>query len=334
MIRLKDYQQILFDLVSKRKRLCAIWPRRSGKDVAALTFLVEQASKEVGIYFYVFPTYCVGRKVLFHSIIPELFQELDVDGKNLIINLKNGSTIEVIIFNNLDLDRNPKGIVISEIFQHLDLSTLKDYKGFLLIIGSGNQWLDKIYRDCAESDDWSTYYKPYMFDIFKKSKEKELDLFGIFHKHHDAQWDKLNEYISALKSILYSAYDEVSETDEGDVYRFNHIQDIKNILKESENYVKLAEEAVVEPFKIVGLLASISPENYDSVFRNLRRTYSLCVQVHASIDASNGIENTLAKEDTEKGLKWIQKTQERYKDLAEIILLARKMVMMDKKENE
>jgi phage terminase large subunit len=122
----RAYQEPLFlARESGLKRFVTVWHRRAGKDLTWLNFVAREAFKRVGAYYYVFPTYAQGRKILwdgrdkegrkFLNYIPSQLIEKTNDTE-LKITLTNGSTIQVIGADNPDsvVGTNPVGIVFSE----------------------------------------------------------------------------------------------------------------------------------------------------------------------------------------------------------------------------
>jgi hypothetical protein len=102
-----------------------IWHRRAGKDKSLINLLTKKAAERVGNYFYLFPTYSQGRKILWEGIDKEGFKFLDHIPKELIANqnnqemkieLVNGSTIRVVGTDNINsiVGTNPVGCVFSE----------------------------------------------------------------------------------------------------------------------------------------------------------------------------------------------------------------------------
>lgn len=108
------------------KRAVLVWHRRAGKEKTCWNFLLTRAVQKVGIYYYFFPHFSQGRKILWdgvdkdgyrllHHIPPEL-----VDGSpnstEMKVRLKNGSLIQVIGTNNVDsiVGTNPVGCVFTE----------------------------------------------------------------------------------------------------------------------------------------------------------------------------------------------------------------------------
>lgn len=107
------------------KRAICIWHRRAGKDLTLVNLLVKEAFKRVGTYFYLFPTYSQGRKIIWNGINGEGMRFLDYIPKEIIkkkldqemfVELKNGSIIQIIGTDDIDriVGTNPVGCVFSE----------------------------------------------------------------------------------------------------------------------------------------------------------------------------------------------------------------------------
>jgi len=124
----RDYQIPVFEALEKKnyKKLVVIWPRRSGKDLAAFNIIIRAAFRRVGTYFYVFPTFSSGRRILWDALTISGARVLDFIPKELIestneqmmrIKLINGSIISIIGSDNFDntiVGTNPIGMVFSE----------------------------------------------------------------------------------------------------------------------------------------------------------------------------------------------------------------------------
>lgn len=122
----RPYQAPLYNCISNGfKRAVAVWHRRAGKDKTLLNLLVAQAFKRVGVYYYLFPTYQQGRKVLWDGIDRNGFRYMDhipeslranTNQAEMKIKLKNGSLIQIVGTDNIDSVRgtNPIGCVFSE----------------------------------------------------------------------------------------------------------------------------------------------------------------------------------------------------------------------------
>lgn len=122
----RAYQQPVIDAMERFKRLILIWHRRAGKDKTCLNITIEQMQKRVGTYYYLFPTYKQGKKVLWEGIdkdgLPFLahFPAHLIDGApnntELKIKLTNGSVFQVVGTDHYDhlVGTNPVGTVWSE----------------------------------------------------------------------------------------------------------------------------------------------------------------------------------------------------------------------------
>ncbi len=117
---------ILQAMHPKYKRFVAVWHRRSGKDKTILNAVISKMLERVGTYFYVFPTFNQGRKVLWAGIDRDGMKFLEHFPKELVkgepnntemrIKLKNGSIFQVVGADNIDnlVGTNPIGVVFSE----------------------------------------------------------------------------------------------------------------------------------------------------------------------------------------------------------------------------
>jgi phage terminase large subunit len=108
------------------RRAVLVWHRRAGKEKTCWNFMLMQAIQKVGTYYYFFPSFAQGRKVLWDFIDKDGYRVLDhlpeqlISGKpnatEMKIRLKNGSLIQIIGTNNIDsiVGTNPIGSVFSE----------------------------------------------------------------------------------------------------------------------------------------------------------------------------------------------------------------------------
>lgn len=107
------------------KRIIQMWHRRGGKDKLDLNIIAKAMHQKVGTYYYFFPTYSQGKKVLWEGIGKDGFRYIDhfpeelVDRKNdteMKIQYKNGSLFQIIGTDDIDkiVGTNPVGVVFSE----------------------------------------------------------------------------------------------------------------------------------------------------------------------------------------------------------------------------
>jgi hypothetical protein len=108
------------------KRFVLVWHRRAGKEKTCWNYLICQAAKKVGIYYYFFPHFSQGRKILWDGVDKDGFRFLYhippemIDGSpnstEMKIRMRNGSLIQIIGTNNIDsiVGTNPIGCVFTE----------------------------------------------------------------------------------------------------------------------------------------------------------------------------------------------------------------------------
>lgn len=107
------------------KRAVLVWARRHGKDFACWNYMIWRAIQEVGTYFYIFPEYSHGKKVIWHGITEKGRRYLDqlprelvthLSSQDMRVTLINGSEIQIVGSANYDALRgtNPRGVVLSE----------------------------------------------------------------------------------------------------------------------------------------------------------------------------------------------------------------------------
>lgn len=111
------------------KRVLAVLPRRAGKDITALNYVIRRMWDSPGVYYYIFPTYSQAKKVIWDSITNEGHKIMDYFPSDLVISMnsqemkvrmraKNGkeSLFQLIGSDNYDalMGTNPRGCVFSE----------------------------------------------------------------------------------------------------------------------------------------------------------------------------------------------------------------------------
>lgn len=171
----RPYQMPLINAFEKEnfKRLLVIWPRRAGKDVVAFNLLIRAALRKIGVYYYIFPTYSQGKKVIWDSIkndgqsfLSYIPDELVVskNATEMKIVLSNSSIIQIVGSDNVDslMGTNPQGCVFSEYalqsplaYQYLRPILLAN-GGWSLFVstprGKNNLW--ELFKIADKSKDW------------------------------------------------------------------------------------------------------------------------------------------------------------------------------------
>ena len=107
------------------KRAVLLWHRRSGKDKSLVNFVTKKMFERVGSYFYFFPTYNQGRKILWNGMDRDGFKFTDhipislrkrTDNTSMLIETINGSIFQIVGTDNINsiVGTNPVGCVFSE----------------------------------------------------------------------------------------------------------------------------------------------------------------------------------------------------------------------------
>jgi len=123
----RDYQLPLFKAFDEGyKRFVTVWHRRAGKDKSYVNLVSKAMMERVGVYYYFFPTYAQGKKILWDGIDGAGFKFLDhfpkalIDGQpnstEMKLRFKNGSLFQVVGADNIDsiVGTNPVGCIFSE----------------------------------------------------------------------------------------------------------------------------------------------------------------------------------------------------------------------------
>jgi phage terminase large subunit len=122
----REYQLPLLSALDQGyKRLVCVWHRRAGKDKTLINIIAKKMFERVGSYYYFFPTYNQGRKIIWNGMDREGFkfihhipQELikRIDNSQMLIETINGSIFQVVGTDNIDsvVGTNPIGNVFSE----------------------------------------------------------------------------------------------------------------------------------------------------------------------------------------------------------------------------
>jgi hypothetical protein len=171
----REYQYSIMGAVpALKKRGVFVYHRRAGKDRSAWNKIISEAVKTKAIYYYFFPTYRHGRKVIWDGIdaatglkfldhIPAelLAKKNDTEMK---ITLTNGSIIQIVGTDDFDsiMGTNPLGCVFSE-FSLQDPRAwdyirpiLRENGGWAIFVftfrGRNHGW--QMYEMAKNNDDW------------------------------------------------------------------------------------------------------------------------------------------------------------------------------------
>lgn len=122
----RDYQEQFWLEMAKKKRGVLVWHRRAGKEKTCWNYMIVKACQKVGTYYYLFPEFSQGRKILWDGMdkegkkflnhIPQPLISGEPNATEMKIRLVNGSIIQIVGTNNVDsiVGTNPIGCVFSE----------------------------------------------------------------------------------------------------------------------------------------------------------------------------------------------------------------------------
>lgn len=175
----RAYQLALFNYLDNNKersrKALLVWPRQIGKDTGCFAYMLKEAARVPGNYFYIFPTAEEARKALWEKImdngvpilglLPEQAIER-ISNPEMCITLKDThSTVRI-----LGLDRNPDairgvtpmGVVFSE-FAYADIAPYRALLPALRKTGcwhilnstpNGRNHFYELYVGASKSDNW------------------------------------------------------------------------------------------------------------------------------------------------------------------------------------
>lgn len=172
----RDYQLPLYRAMdSGYTRALTVWHRRAGKDKSLWNLIIKKAFDRVGVYYYFFPTYSQGRKVIWDGIDRDGFRFLDhipaevraaTNATEMKIELANGSIIQIIGTDKYDsiMGTNPVGCVFSEYSLQNPAAwdfirpILRENGGWAVFnyTPRGKNHGHKLYQMACRNDDWYT----------------------------------------------------------------------------------------------------------------------------------------------------------------------------------
>lgn len=226
----RDYQKPLWRyLENGGKRAVIAWHRRSGKDSAMLNFCAVASQQRVGGYWFLMPEYGQCRKAIWNAVNPHtgklrLDEAFPVEmrestlNQEMLINLKNGSTFQLLGSDNYDslVGSTPAGIIFSE----YALSNPSSWSYFRPMILESNGWaifnstprgenhFHKMYEMAVSSESWfgqiltadqtGVFTPEQLADELKEMQSEHGEAFG------KSLW--LQEYYCSFTSAVLGAY--------------------------------------------------------------------------------------------------------------------------------
>jgi phage terminase large subunit len=227
---LRHYQApIRKALQEGKRRIIAILPRRAGKDLCCWNLLIREAIKKPAIYWMIYPTYSMGRKILWDgltndgkSFISYIPKELikSIHQQEMKIRLINESVIQIQGSDSPDrlVGANCYGAVFSEyalqdpiVYQQIIRPMLTANGGFAIFIstprGKGGNGLWELWNIAqSNKEHWFSY-------IMTVEETKHIDLAEI---HRQIQSGEMEEGLAkqewwcsfdrGIEGSFYGAY--------------------------------------------------------------------------------------------------------------------------------
>lgn len=224
----RDYQEPLFRAIdSGYKRAVVIWHRRAGKDKSLINIIAKKAMERVGTYYYLFPTYKQGKKIIWNGMDKDGFKFLNhvpdslvkrKDSTDMLVELINGSIIQVVGTDNIDsiVGTNPIGCVFSE-YALQDPKAwsflrpiLQENGGFAIFnyTPRGDNHGKTLYDAALERNNWFTQLLTAKeTGVFTEEQLKE-ELHELKQEHGDDEGQALfeQEYLCSFSAPVIGSY--------------------------------------------------------------------------------------------------------------------------------
>ena len=161
----RDYQIPLYNCIPDGyKRAVAVWHRRAGKDKTMLNITCREAMKTPAAYYYIFPEYNQGRKILWDGRGKDGMKYMDhfppeirktTRNQEMQIVLKNGSIFQILGSDKIDsnVGTNPRGVVYSE----YSLQKPEGWDYFRPILRENGGWAIFNYTPRGRNHGWDIY---------------------------------------------------------------------------------------------------------------------------------------------------------------------------------
>jgi phage terminase large subunit len=111
----RDYQKPFFwEMREGKKRAVLVWHRRAGKEKTCWNFMIEQALQKAGIYYYLFPFFSQGRKILWDGVDKDGFKFLDHIPQEFRVGIPNSAEMKIRVLskNPDEKDKRPSSSII------------------------------------------------------------------------------------------------------------------------------------------------------------------------------------------------------------------------------
>lgn len=200
----RPYQMRAWQAMDDLKRVLLVWHRRCGKDKLCFNKLLVKAVEKMANYAYYFPTATLGRKALWKNVdvshglrvidhIPPGLLKKPPNETNMMIELVNGSTIQILGTDNLDVvGGNFYGVVFSEFQNQNPLAW--DYTRPILAENGGFAWFNGTPRS-----------KNHLFDLLQTNQGNPLwftEVLDVNDTHAIGEADIQDERRSGMSEAM------------------------------------------------------------------------------------------------------------------------------------
>jgi hypothetical protein len=219
------------------KYAALVWHRRAGKDTSVFNWVIAASQIRVGTYYYFFPTFQQGRRVLWEGRNREGLRFLDhippemIASKNetdMRISFVNGSAVQIVGTDNYDSIRgtNPVGCVFSEYASQnpnafeVVAPILRENGGWAVFVYTplGRNHGYKLYETARRNSEWYTS----LLTIRDTSVFSQTDIDAERAAGRDEEYIQQEYYCSFSGSVEGSFYAKQLRTayEQGRVGRF------------------------------------------------------------------------------------------------------------------
>lgn len=217
----RSYQLPVFHAFDddKFRKMILIWPRRAGKDLTVFQIMIREAILEVGVYFYIFPTYAMAKKAIWDSITIEGIGFLEYipaplimskNSQEMKLKLINGSLIQFVGSDKFDRLRgtNPKGCIFSE----YAIQDPRAWETIRPILVANQGWVIFISTPAGRNHFWDMYQvakeSPYWFTSHLTLDDtKHISEDGMKQEREEMSEDMVQqEYYTSFDVGIMGAY--------------------------------------------------------------------------------------------------------------------------------
>lgn len=248
------------------RRIIQIWHRRAGKDKLNVNIMAREMQRKVGVYYYFFPTYSQGKKVLWEGIGKDGMRYLDHFPEVLVskrhetemkIHYRNGSIFQVIGTDDIDniVGTNPIGCIFSE----YSLQSPKAWEFIRPILRENGGWAIfnytprgknhgyDLYNTALENENW--YISRLTVDDTKVLSPEDIE-----EERRSGMSEELiqQEYFCSFTAAIQGAYYASEYSAAEKAGRFSSVPYDRNALVHTVWDLGIADSTAIGFFQLVG----------------------------------------------------------------------------------